>query len=154
MAARCIPITCAVLTTPRSASLHTCSPFEAPFPSNPLKPKPPFLTPRIPAFPLPCQPLPIPPPPPLQRAKVLHPDLNSTAGQEEAQQNFLRLVAAYEVLSDAQQRRLYDTATDTQAPRAVRRAAARQQAAAAAGAASHTEPDAGECWEEGVHLET
>lgn len=87
----------------------------------------------------------------MQRAKVLHPDLNSRAGQEEAQQDFLRLVAAYEVLSDAQQRRLYDTATDTQVPRAVRRAAARQQAAAAAGAASHTEPDAGECWAEGLH---
>jgi len=62
-------------------------------------------------------------------------------------------VSAYEVLSDAEQRRLYDAATDTQLPRVLRRAAhaAQQDTASTAGATGTApEQDAGTaaaaCW--------
>lgn len=59
----------------------------------------------------------------LQRAKDLHPDLNAqwSASDSEA---FLRLVTAYEVLSDPQQRQLYDMSASTELPGVLRRAAA------------------------------
>lgn len=82
----------------------------------------------------------------MQRAKALHPDLNSQLSQSDAEA-FLRLVAAYEVLSDAEQRRLYDAATDPQLPHMLRRAAAaqqQQQADAAAGQATGTAYETGE----------
>jgi hypothetical protein len=67
------------------------------------------------------------------RAKQLHPDsLNAAAADSEA---FLRLVAAFEVLSDEQQRRLYNAATDEALPHALRKAAAAQQEA---GGGAHT----------------
>jgi hypothetical protein len=80
----------------------------------------------------------------LQKAKALHPDLNSHLGQSDAEA-FLRLVAAYEVLSDAEQRRLYDAATDPQLPGMIRRAAAaqQQQAGAAGATGCSTQHDAG-----------
>jgi hypothetical protein len=81
----------------------------------------------------------------LQKAKALHPDLNSHLGQSDAEA-FLRLAAAYEVLSDAEQRRLYDAATDPQLPDMIRRAAAaqqQQQAGAAGAAGPSTQHDAG-----------
>lgn len=80
----------------------------------------------------------------LQKAKALHPDLNSHVGQSDVEA-FLRLVAAYDVLSNAEQRRLYDAATDPQLPGMIRRAAAAQQQQAGAADASgpSTQHDAG-----------
>jgi DnaJ-class molecular chaperone len=68
----------------------------------------------------------------LQRAKDLHPDLKAgfTAADGEA---FLSLVAAYEVLSDPQQRQLYDIASNSKLPGALKRAAAAAAAADGSG---------------------
>jgi DnaJ-class molecular chaperone len=71
-----------------------------------------------------------------QRAKALHPDVNAHLAPAQAQEAFLRLVTACEVLSDEQQRRLYDAATDPALPRVLRRAAAAQQQQAADAAAA------------------
>jgi hypothetical protein len=59
----------------------------------------------------------------VQRAKDLHPDLKAgfSAADGEA---FLSLVAAYEVLSDPQQRQLYDIASNSKLPGTLKRAAA------------------------------
>lgn len=72
----------------------------------------------------------------LQRVKELHPDLNATytAADGEA---FLQLVTAYDVLSDPEQRQLYDITTSSQLPRALRRAAA-------AAATTNSSADAGD----------
>lgn len=70
------------------------------------------------------------------RAKAVHPDLNTQHASRSDAEAFLRLVAAYEVLSDPEQRRLYDAATDPTLPRVLRRAAATQQQRAAGGAAA------------------
>jgi DnaJ-class molecular chaperone len=77
----------------------------------------------------------------LQRAKDLHPDLKAgfTAADGEA---FLSLVTAYEVLSDPQQRQLYDIASNSKLPGALKRAAA--AAAAAADGSGSGESDATE----------
>lgn len=58
----------------------------------------------------------------LQRAKELHPDLNAqwSASDGEA---FLTLVTAYEVLSDPQQRQVYDMSQIQELPGMFRRAA-------------------------------
>lgn len=82
-------------------------------------------------------------PPTLQRAKALHPDLNTHLAPAQAQEAFLRLVVALEVLSDEQQRRLYDAATDPALPRVLRRAAAAQQQQAADAAAGGTQATQG-----------
>jgi DnaJ-class molecular chaperone len=68
----------------------------------------------------------------LQRAKDLHPDLKAgfTAADGEA---FLSLVAAYEVLSDPLQRQLYDIASNSKLPGALKRAAAAAAAADGSG---------------------
>lgn len=63
-----------------------------------------------------------------------------TAADGEA---FLGLVAAYEVLSDPQQRRLYDIASNPQLPAALKRAAAAAAAAADEGGGSRAEDSAG-----------
>lgn len=79
------------------------------------------------------------------RAKAVHPDLNTHASRPDAEA-FLRIVAAYEVLSDPEQRRLYDAATDPTLSDVLRRAAATQQqhaAGGAAAAASSADQDAG-----------
>lgn len=47
-----------------------------------------------------------------QRAKELHPD--TARGTTDDAEAFVRLSAAYEVLSDAAQRRAYDVALDAQ----------------------------------------
>lgn len=70
------------------------------------------------------------------RAKAVHPDLNTHAVSRTDAEAFLRLVAAYEVLSDPEQRRLYDAATDPTLPRVLRHAAATQQQRATGGAAA------------------
>lgn len=61
-----------------------------------------------------------------QKAKDLHPDLNSrwSASDGEA---FLRLVTAYEVLSDPQQRQLYDISNNPGLPDVLRRTTASAQ---------------------------
>jgi DnaJ-domain-containing protein 1 len=79
------------------------------------------------------------------RAKAVHPDLNTHADRSDAEA-FLRLVSAYEVLSDPEQRRLYDTQTDPSLPRVLRRAAATQQqrtTAAGGTAANSADQDTG-----------
>lgn len=70
----------------------------------------------------------------MQRAKELHPDLNAqwSAADGEA---FLQLVTAYEVLSDPEQRQLYDMSQDQQLPGVLRRAAS---AAAPSGSCSQS----------------
>jgi hypothetical protein len=78
----------------------------------------------------------------LQRAKDLHPDLKDgfSAADGEA---FLRLVAAYEVLSDPQQRQLYDITTNSRLPGSLKRAAAAAAAAADGGGSNGTEDGTG-----------
>lgn len=74
-----------------------------------------------------------------ERAKQVHPDLRPAAATDADRAAFLRLVTAYELLSDAQQRALYDVSTDAAAPAALRRAAAasnKSRVVAAAAAAA------------------
>lgn len=71
----------------------------------------------------------------LQRAKDLHPDLKASFNAADGEA-FLRLVAAYEVLSDPQQRQLYDIASNSKLPGALKRAAAAAAAAADGGGGS------------------
>lgn len=58
--------------------------------------------------------------PAVQRAKELHPDVS---GHSISVDDFLQLVAAYEVLSDPEQRQLYDVSRDQQLPNFMRQAA-------------------------------
>lgn len=60
---------------------------------------------------------------PSQAAKTLHPDSTGRAVDKEA---FIQLLAAYETLGNAQQRRLYDLNLDERSPSFIRRAAQQQ----------------------------
>jgi DnaJ-class molecular chaperone len=80
----------------------------------------------------------------LQKAKDLHPDLKASFSAADGEA-FLRLVAAYEVLNDPQQRQLYDITSNSRLPGPLKRAAAAAAAAAAAdgSGSSSTEDGAG-----------
>jgi DnaJ-class molecular chaperone len=68
----------------------------------------------------------------MQRAKALHPDLQPSGPAAHPDPDaFLRLVAAYDVLSDTQERQLYDASRNSSLPNILKKTAA--AAAAASG---------------------